>query len=534
MQKDHRHLGALENIMQGVSNTYGEDFYRSVVSCLAKSIHADYTFIGRFDDKLSYSRTLALCAGTDLIDNFEYELTGTPCAQVAEESTCVYPNKVCQSFPHDQLLIDMGVEGYIGAPLLNRQREVIGLVVALYKNEIIDPNFVSAIFNIFAGRIAAEIENTEAAAKLDKLNQTLEQQVAKRTNALSQANSELTAFSYALSHDLRAPLRATSGIVEIINEDYYERLPIEAQLYFNQIQDSCQHMSSIIENMLNLAHISSKPLRKSLVNISSLCEKIFHRLNTNETDIKIDFSLDTGMTLFGDESLISIMLENIIGNAWKYSSTTNNAKISIALNSMDTYNRLTITDNGAGFNMDNADNIFQPFCRLHNDSEFEGSGIGMSTVKRIIDQHSASIQLNSEPNMGTTVTVDWPLATAESKMKFADNILVIEDNPVDFMLISRLIKKNLGSVNVFRAEDRNTCQAMLQKPWPLIISDCHINGAEAKEITSWISKASCDNYLLISGSPEEYDLSDFQQPPIALLNKSDITQISQLLNHFSH
>lgn len=524
---DASFLDALTRVMRGVSNSFGQDFYNAVTISLAETINADFTFIGRFDDNLSHSHTLALCSGTELIDNFEYALSGTPCAKVAEESTCVYPSQVCEAFPFDQLLIDMGVEGYIGAPLLNRQHKVIGLVVALYKNEIENPVYVQSIFELFAGRIAAEIENTEAAKALEDLNQTLEQKVLLRTEELSEANEELKAFSYSLSHDLRAPLRATSGLVSVIREDYIEQLSPEAQLYFDEVDKSCLHMTTIIEDMLKLANLSSKALQFDSVNVTEQCERIVARLRAYDSCRTVDVELGSDMMLYGDEALVNIMLENIIGNAWKYSANNDQAKIAINLQEKDNFCRLIISDNGAGFDMSQAGDIFQPFSRMHSDQEYQGSGVGLSTVKRVVDRHGAKIQLQSAPNRGTTVTLEWPLAP--KSQQGCRRILVIEDNTIDFMLVSRLIKKHLGDVSIFRAEDSESCRELLQQSWPLVISDCHIKDADAPEIVSWIEQSNCSHYLLLSGSPEEYRIEQFDLAPLGLLNKSDVGQIGMVL-----
>lgn len=519
-------LAALESIMQGVSNTYGEDFYRAITQQLALSIGADFTFIGRFDDGFSYSKTLALCAGPELIDNFQYELCGTPCAKVAEESTCVYPDKVCDAFPHDQLLIDMEVKGYIGAPLLNRQQKVIGLIVALYKHKIKNEVFVKSIFELFAGRIAAEIENSEANEALDNLNQTLEQQVSARTSELIKANEELTSFSYALSNDLRAPLRATSGLLNIIKEDYIHKLPVEAQIHFEQVDDSCQDMADIIDDMLKLAKLSSKELKKTSVNITDICHAVINQIRGPEKQVHSDITIDDNMHIYGDKALITIMLHNIIDNAWKFTENKAERRIRIQQINNDTNQTIKITDNGIGFNSNNCNEIYRPFHKLHNNVNFSGSGIGLSTVKKVVDRHQAKISISSKINSGTNVSIEWPNPIQHEKIT---KILVIEDNPVDFLLLYRLIKKNLGNIQIFRAENKASSVEMLKNPWSLIIADCNIMDAEVEEIVGWIKDSKSKEYILVSGNPEKYQSQKFDPSPIDFIDKSDTKAISKTL-----
>lgn len=519
-------LSALESIMQGVSNTYGEDFYRAITQQLAQSIGADFTFIGRFDDGFSHSRTLALCAGTELIDNFQYELCGTPCAKVAEESTCVYPDKVCDAFPYDQLLIDMEVKGYIGAPLLNRQKKVIGLIVALYKNKIQNETFVKSIFELFAGRIAAEIENSESTEALDNLNQTLEQQVAERTTALIQANEELTSFSYALSHDLRAPLRATTGLLKIIKEDYIQQLSSEAKIHFDQVDDSCLHMAAIIDDMLKLAKLSSKKLNQSIVNITEVCNSIIEKISDTDNKNNDDIVIDDNMHIHGDKALITIMLHNIIDNAWKFSSEKAERRIRIQQHNSDNHQTIIISDNGIGFNSNSANELYRPFHKLHNSSKYSGAGIGLSTVKKVVDRHQANISINSKVNSGTKVSIEWPKPIQYERIT---KILVIEDNPVDFLLLYRLIKKHLGNIQIFRSENKASSIEMLKTPWPLIVADCNIMDAEVGEIVSWIKESKSKDYILVSGSPEKYQNQIFDPAPIDFIDKSDTKAISKTL-----
>ena len=147
-------------VIDGISNTRGDDFFNAITRQLCIALRADYTFIGRLNDDHTKARTVALCKNGKLIENFDYELKHTPCELVSHDNICVYTKGVRQKFPNDQLLVDMDIDGYLGTPLHSSEGEVIGVIVALYEQPISNAERVSSIFQLFSGRIAAEIENT--------------------------------------------------------------------------------------------------------------------------------------------------------------------------------------------------------------------------------------------------------------------------------------------------------------------------------------------------------------------------------------
>jgi two-component system, NtrC family, sensor kinase len=174
----------LSEIIQGLSNTCGKEFYRRITLNLHNVIGADYTFIARLDRTRYTSKTLCLVAHGEVADNFEYSLDDTPCADVGDNSLCLYPNDITHFFPKDQLLIDMKIKGYVGSPLRNSDGSIFGLVVGLFEQEIPSVDDVSALFEIFSGRISVEIERTEQQCLLKEYNENLESLVEDRTKEL--------------------------------------------------------------------------------------------------------------------------------------------------------------------------------------------------------------------------------------------------------------------------------------------------------------------------------------------------------------
>jgi len=245
-------------------------------------------------------------------------------------------------------------------------------------------------------------ERREIELKLQKYHENLEKKVSERTIELETAIKELESFSYSVSHDLRAPLRGMRGFSQVLLEDYIEKLDDEGQDYLHRIANGAQHMSLIIDDLLSLAQITKSNINKKPINLSELSKTIIHRLQDQEPNRKIDIQIEESIFAHGDEKLLDIALTNIFSNAWKFTKKIINPKIifgRIYLNDKPTF---FIKDNGAGFDIQYANKIFGAFQRLHKKEEFEGTGIGLATVSRVIHRHGGQVWTNSKIGKGST------------------------------------------------------------------------------------------------------------------------------------
>jgi len=231
----------------------------------------------------------------------------------------------------------------------------------------------------------------------------LEELVAERTAALSAANKELQEFSYTISHDLRAPLRSIDGFSLALIEDYQANLPEQAIGFLRRIRLAAQRMGTLIDEVLELARVSRCELNKNLVDVNKLAKDIVMDLQLSDPARKASIQLGDNLYAKADENLLRVVLENLLDNAWKFTSRQPHTEIILDIIQNSAEKVFFIRDNGVGLDMRYANKLFRPFQRLHSDKEFPGTGVGLATVHRIIQRHGGRVWLESELEKGTTV-----------------------------------------------------------------------------------------------------------------------------------
>ena len=257
-------------------------------------------------------------------------------------------------------------------------------------------------------------ERKRAEAQVQWLNADLERRVTERTAALSAANEELESFAFAVSHDLRTPLRSLMGMTQALVEDYGDALVAGARRYLTEIDRAGQRMSGLIGGLLALSRDSLQQLQDDAVDLSAIAADQLGELARGEPDRAVSVDVKPGIVTRGDGRLLTSVVQNLVGNAWKYTARTPEARIRVHDARRDGRVWFCVTDNGPGFDDQQAMALFKPFQRLHAPDEFPGLGIGLATVRRIVQRHGGRVEAEGSPGKGATFSFTLPGLTSRT------------------------------------------------------------------------------------------------------------------------
>jgi PAS domain S-box-containing protein len=245
--------------------------------------------------------------------------------------------------------------------------------------------------------------------KVARLNAELEERVRQRTAELQAANRNLEAFTYTVSHDLRAPLTAVAGFTQMLAEEYGNGPGVAGRDYIARIQAACVRMNDLIDDLLTLSQTSQAEIHATSVDLSELARATIATLRRNDPGRQVRACIEDGVQVVGDERLLRTVVENLIGNAWKFTSKTTGARIEFGvIPAGDTMIHCYVRDNGAGFDPASAGRLFRPFSRLHPPEDFPGTGIGLASVQRIVERHHGRCWAEGQPGHGAVVHVTLP------------------------------------------------------------------------------------------------------------------------------
>lgn len=252
-------------------------------------------------------------------------------------------------------------------------------------------------------------ERLRAEAQVRALNRTLETRVSVRTRELTHANEELESFAYSVSHDLRAPLRSIDGFSRLLRERYGEALDETGRAYLDRVRNASSRMDDLIDAILKVSRIGRSELKPRTTDLSRLAEEIVSELREQDPGRRVEIHIEPGLVAWADPALARNLLQNLLDNAWKFTAATTAARIRLY---RDDYS-FVVEDNGAGFDPSYANKLFRPFQRLHAQQDFAGHGIGLATVRRVLERHGGSIRAEGKPGEGARFAFVFPEPPAE-------------------------------------------------------------------------------------------------------------------------
>jgi signal transduction histidine kinase len=325
-----------------------------------------------------------------------------------------------QAQPWREKGLRRGYRSNIALPLRDDRGEVFG-ALTIYSTEpnAFPPDEVRLLGEL-AGDLAfgitvlrARTERKRAEEEIRQLNTELEERVRQRTAQLETANQELESFSYSVSHDLRAPLRSIDGFSRILQEDYGDKLDAAGKDSLTRVRAASQRMGHLIDDLLQLSRHTRSEMHRTQVNLSALARALADELQKTEPERRVEFMIEPNLVANADASLLRVVLENLLGNAWKFTGKQAAAKIEFGRTTRECASTFYVRDDGVGFNMGYADKLFGAFQRLHSTTDFPGTGIGLATVKRIIHRHGGRVWAESKPNQGATFYFTLPEPSKE-------------------------------------------------------------------------------------------------------------------------
>ncbi len=250
--------------------------------------------------------------------------------------------------------------------------------------------------------IQALANTTSVAMENIEVYSDLERRVELRTQQLEALNKELESFSYSVSHDLRAPLRAITGFGELLGRELQERNTEKGTRFLGTIQDNAKKMGQLIEDLLRLSRLARQEVRRTEIDLANLAREIAARYRTEDPKRNVELVIPEHLMVRCDAGLMAVVMENLMSNAWKYTSKTDGARIEVGTQEKEGVTAFFVKDNGAGFEMRYAEKLFSPFQRMHTEQEFPGTGVGLATVQRIIHRHGGRIWADAEVGRGAT------------------------------------------------------------------------------------------------------------------------------------
>ena len=505
----------LVHILGQVEMLRGQSFLERVVPLLSQAIEADYTFIGQVDESQQRVQTLCLCAGAVTVENIQYALVDTPCQNVAANSLCVYPDGVCAAYPNDALLAQMGIEAYLGAPLLSSRGQVVGLLVALYKTPIINPAPIQTLFHVFAGRIAAEMlshqsqqaleRELESSRKLQEQYQILARQEREARHRAQKANRVKSTFVANMSHEVKTPMNAMLAFCQMLLKselNQSQRLQVQSML------DAGQQLMTMLNDVLELSRLEDGTVElqenetPSHQLFDNVIEQAASQLQQKPVILHYCMRPEVPACLVLAEYHVQKVLVNLLSNAIKFTVKGEiHVDVSFELGTAQAGTLcLAVTDTGIGIAKDFLNDMFEPFTQQNASHArvYGGTGLGLHLAQRLIQTMSGTIEVSSELGQGSVFTVRIPVALPDRPSPKA----AVQVGAVGVLnlhsehLVATHCLAFLGAQVLQFTHSTPLALQCVQHPVVGLIIDATSNMAEAYELEQLLGEAAAENIPL--------------------------------------
>jgi PAS domain S-box-containing protein len=406
---------AFRTLLEGTAGVAGQAFFENTVARLARELGVRVAFVAEIDPTKDGLWLRCLARWIDEpAGGCARDVTGTALEELLRGPVFHAESGLAARFPDDPFLTELRVDSMLAMPVLDRSGALLGLVAVADRKPMPDSEAARLLVAVSAARAAVEIQHRRADEAIHRLNAELEHRVAERTAQLAAANAELESFSYSVSHDLRSPLRAIDGFSRALEEDFGAALGDEGREFLTRIRAAGQRMGLLIDDLLRLSRATRVEMSPERVDLSAAAEAVVAESRLREPDRVVEFVAEPGLFAVVDRALAGILLQNLLDNAWKYTRRVSPARIRFGrapqAPGAGEGPVFFISDNGAGFDMRYVGKLFAPFQRLHGPKEFEGTGIGLATVRRIIARHNGRVWIEGAVGQGTTVYFTFGLA----------------------------------------------------------------------------------------------------------------------------
>jgi signal transduction histidine kinase/ActR/RegA family two-component response regulator len=446
-ERNIKSLDQLRSIMEGTASDTGDKFFHSLVFNLADSLKMEFACLGLLDGKVS--KTLAFWSKDKFQSNFEYDISSTPCEMVIKENKIqVYPSDLQKTFPNDHILQELGIHSYLGVPLVNESKKVVGNLLVMDTKPMEDPSTAKMILAIFAARAEAELARKNAQEALLNGKKSLEKSSQAKTEFLSR-----------MSHELRTPMNAILGFSQLLSIDSKEKLQASQKDCVDEIEKAGNHLLSLINEVLDLSKIESGQMTITPVSVElgALTKEITvlmeHLAKSYDVQLlsECDLMKEAPLTVFADRMRLKQVLLNLLSNGIKYNQK--GGTVRIFCTKQETGNiRIHVKDTGKGIMANKLEGLYRPFDRLgEENSEVEGSGIGLTITQKLVELMDGKILVESELGVGSCFSIELPVGevnkTDEPQQveeiqepdKSIPTVLYIEDNPANLALVKRIL-----------------------------------------------------------------------------------------------